>query len=257
MNYARCAELPLTSLWLEAKAGDRILDVGSPKLLAVELSSRKGVSVVATDFDEYFVGDIEHIASRLQLPLTAQAEDARSMTFEDASFDKTFSVSVIEHIPGNGDAEAIREMGRTLRPGGVCVVTVPAAAEPVEEWVAGKAPYWNVTRRDDGRYFYQRRYTLESFANLLDGSRLEIDRHVFIAEKPLGPSGVQENGMYLHNSGHIARRRMQSILRRRPIRRIPLSRYLFEKRFSDRCHFLTESTTDERARQLAVRLVKR
>jgi SAM-dependent methyltransferase len=50
-------------------------------------------------------------------------ENLESLTFDDESFDVVISLDVFEHVfhPGR----AAREIARTLKPGGICVMTVP------------------------------------------------------------------------------------------------------------------------------------
>lgn len=55
--------------------------------------------------------------------LSAEKQDMAALTYPDASFDVTLSFSAIEHIPGNGDTRAIREMARVTRPGGYVVLS--------------------------------------------------------------------------------------------------------------------------------------
>lgn len=50
-------------------------------------------------------------------------EDARKLTFEDGSYDLILCSHVLEHIEEDG--QAMREMFRVLRPGGVALIVVP------------------------------------------------------------------------------------------------------------------------------------
>lgn len=52
-----------------------------------------------------------------------------------ASFDAAYSVSVIEHIPGDGDGVAMAQLERVLRPGGRLALTFPFRFEHVDEFV--------------------------------------------------------------------------------------------------------------------------
>jgi SAM-dependent methyltransferase len=66
--------------------------------------------------------------------------DARALDFPDASFDVAFSLSSFEHFGGRaGIAQAARELGRVLRPGGYAFLAVdtfvrrdPLNAAPVD-----------------------------------------------------------------------------------------------------------------------------
>ena len=52
-----------------------------------------------------------------------RCEDLMAQTFDDASFDLVITSDVFEHLPDVGSA--VREIMRTLRPGGAHVFTVP------------------------------------------------------------------------------------------------------------------------------------
>lgn len=52
-----------------------------------------------------------------------RCEDVQRLSFDDASFDLCTSTEVFEHVPD--DRAGFRELHRVLRPGGLCVFTVP------------------------------------------------------------------------------------------------------------------------------------
>lgn len=90
--------------------------------------------------------------------LDLRVEDARSLSFADGSFDGCVCVSVVEHIAGDGDAAAMAEMWRVLRPGGVLHLTTNVAARGREVWTS--APVWGeASDRVDGRVFFERHYS--------------------------------------------------------------------------------------------------
>jgi len=66
-----------------------------------------------------------HLASRPDLQLASLEQ----LPHRDASFDLVLSTGVIEYLPG--DATALREMGRVLRPGGHLVLSVTNAWSPI------------------------------------------------------------------------------------------------------------------------------
>jgi SAM-dependent methyltransferase len=101
--------------------GGRVLDLGcGTGNLALRLAENPDIgSVVGVDFSPIY---IDHARRRSSDPrITFEVGDACALTFEDASFDHTLSMLVLQFIPG---AEtAVREMRRVTRPGG----TVAAA----------------------------------------------------------------------------------------------------------------------------------
>lgn len=63
--------------------------------------------------------------------------DARTMSFEDDSFDVVFTLSSIEHFGGRDDvARSAGELGRVLKPGGIAVVVTDylLRQHPLDGW---------------------------------------------------------------------------------------------------------------------------
>jgi SAM-dependent methyltransferase len=121
----------------------KVLDVSSPKLPSLILG--RHAEIWATDLDDpLLMSRWKVTADALGLDrYHAQYEDACRLSFADASFDLVYSISVIEHIPANGDAAALREFARVLRPGGKIIVEVPYRhqfAEIVQHYDSKGAP---------------------------------------------------------------------------------------------------------------------
>jgi SAM-dependent methyltransferase len=87
------------------------------------------------------------------------------MTYADASFDAVYSISVIEHIPDDGDSRAVREIARVLRPGRRVCLTVPFSPRYREEWVSRDV--FERRRRSTEKLFFQRRYDPNALQNRL------------------------------------------------------------------------------------------
>jgi ketosteroid isomerase-like protein len=87
----------------------RVLDVGSPKLLPSLLRHEGRGAWAAVDLHAAEVEIWRHLDPLLEL----HVEDARALTFPDASFDAAACVSMIEHVPGDGDAAAMAELYTT------------------------------------------------------------------------------------------------------------------------------------------------
>jgi SAM-dependent methyltransferase len=131
ITYWRTAEFAYTWRHLDLAPGARVLDLGSPKELALLLAKRKRFEVVSTDIlpDEVEISDryckAHGIEGRGPGRVRAEVQDGRSLTYAPDYFDAAFSVSVLEHIPEDGDSAAIRELVRVVKPGGVVVITTP------------------------------------------------------------------------------------------------------------------------------------
>jgi SAM-dependent methyltransferase len=196
--YWRLVEFRLVRDAGEFQTADRILDIGSPKLLSIYLAKTLGTEVFATDIDDYFMGEYTLLQTLEGLPADkyhVQVEDGRQLSFADGYFNKVFSVSVLEHIPDDGDAECAREIGRVLAPGGRCLLTVPFS--PASRTIYRKASqiYWaNPEPDEDGDnecqpIFFQRRYCeSDLYERLIRPSGLHLKQLLFVGERMLSHS---------------------------------------------------------------------
>lgn len=82
------------------------------------------------------------------------------LAFDDESFDVVVSCDVLEHV--EEDAVAMSEMARVLRPGGICVLTVPAHRF-----------LWS---EHDEALEHVRRYETREFADLVKGTGLSMEK---------------------------------------------------------------------------------
>lgn len=104
------------------------LDVGSPKLLGLFLASRQNTLVTATDLLTEYLTEWKILGSLLgdqKARLAFGSADARSLSHPSDCFDAVYSLSVIEHIPHQGDRLALKELVRVVKPGGLVLLTVP------------------------------------------------------------------------------------------------------------------------------------
>ena len=111
--------------------GHRVLDMGcGGGRHAFELA-RRGADVVALDYsyDELVPvqGMLNAMRAEGEVPVGSVTQavrgDALRLPFPDASFDRIVAAEVLEHIPADEDAMA--ELRRVLKPGGLISVTVP------------------------------------------------------------------------------------------------------------------------------------
>jgi SAM-dependent methyltransferase len=118
VSYWRSAEFGYVWRQLSLPAGARVLDVGSPKDLAAMLAYRRGYEVVATDILPEAIESSRRYAIAQSLDgvgpgrVRSEVQDGRTLEYADGSFDAAFSVSVLEHIPDDGDSKAMGELMR-------------------------------------------------------------------------------------------------------------------------------------------------
>ena len=168
VNYWRTLEYRLVHEELRPNSADRILDIGSPKLFSLFLAQKYGLEIFATDIEKYFIADYGYFRSMRGIPESRYhllQADGRRLEFETNSFDKVFSISVLEHIPDDGDSACIGEIARVLRPGGLFVATVPFSVTSRNEYRPAADFYWSGSAGGGGgkktEVFFQRRYSEE------------------------------------------------------------------------------------------------
>lgn len=155
------------------------LDVSSPKLLPSLLQRRGRGRWVCVDLFSAEVEAWRAIDPRLDLRI----EDARALSFGDASFDGCLSVSVLEHVDGDGDAEAMAEMWRVLRPGGTARLTTNVAARH-REVTAERAMYGEASATTaDGAVMFERHYDARSLDERLLGLPWEVATREYVRQR--------------------------------------------------------------------------
>jgi SAM-dependent methyltransferase len=190
VNYWRTLEYRLVFDELLPQRSDVILDIGSPKLFSLYVAERFGTEICATDIEEYFIPDYGYFGAMRGIPperYRLLRADGRKLQFADGAFNKVYSISVLEHIPGEGDSECMKEIARVLRPGGLCLLTVPFAPQSREEFRRAKDFYWSSKSgdvREDGDVFFQRRYSeLDLQKRLIEPSGLSVRRIGYFGER--------------------------------------------------------------------------
>lgn len=181
VSYWRTAEFAFVLGHLAVRRGDAVVDLGSPKDLAVLLARRHGCRVTALDILESAItlsaryAAAQGVAGQEPGQVDSRVADGRALAFPDGSFGAAYSVSVLEHIPGEGDAAAVRELARVLRPGGRLAITVPFAQAARDTFVRR-----NVYEREFGGgepVFFERHYDHQTLrSRLLDPSGLDVER---------------------------------------------------------------------------------
>jgi len=174
INVSRCYEFRRTFELLYPKRGELVFDLSSPKLLSHFLSERHGCKVIAADMNKEEVTDWTTLTrKREHLPSWVIA-DGVNLGFRDNTFDKVYSISVLEHIPGDGDTRTMKELARVLKPGGRLVVTVPYATRHRTEQI-GKDVY-NLHNNKTGVFHWSHYYDEPSLRKkLIEASGLALE----------------------------------------------------------------------------------
>lgn len=132
----------------------RCLDVSSPKLLPSLLQREGSGRWTCIDLFEREIHAWKAVDPELELDVA----DATRLPYPDASFDHAICISVIEHVEGDGDAAAMAELWRVLRPGGVLHITTNVAAE-AGDVLRDEAVYSETSATGREQVFFERRYT--------------------------------------------------------------------------------------------------
>jgi SAM-dependent methyltransferase len=153
------------------------LDVSSPKLLASLLNAEGRGRWTALDVLAEEVARWRALDPSLDL----RVEDARAMSFAGGSFDAVACVSVIEHVDGDGDAAAMAEIWRVLRPGGVLHLATNVA--PRAHDVLADRPVYGAAPAAGGRHFFERRYSARTLRERLLGLPWEVAAEEYVVER--------------------------------------------------------------------------
>jgi ubiquinone/menaquinone biosynthesis C-methylase UbiE len=145
----------------------KILDVGSPKLFGLFLASKYPVTITLTDYHEENLAEYRYLWKSMKRTVNGQVEftatDARSLSFDDETFDIVYAMSVLEHVEGHhGDSKALKDLLRVLKKGGLLVISVPFGSNYIEQCIEVSQAYLtDALRTADGNAFFQRIYNLE------------------------------------------------------------------------------------------------
>lgn len=134
------------------------LDVSSPRLFSLWLAdANPALEIEVVNPDRSDLGRTEKTARRLGLRnLTCRAMPVEALE-KHRRFDAIWSISVVEHIPGDGDTAAVRRLHDALLPGAPLLLTVPVARAFRDEY-RDRDEYGLLAPDLRGRYFFQHVY---------------------------------------------------------------------------------------------------
>jgi SAM-dependent methyltransferase len=113
---------------LDARPGQRVLDVGCAGGPVMTLCGLQGAEVYGQDIDPVAVAAANDALRRFGLSGRAVTGDARALLFADNYFDSVISGDFFEHITDGVKVEVLGEIRRVLKPGGLCVIKTPNLA---------------------------------------------------------------------------------------------------------------------------------
>ncbi len=182
-GYSRYVEFPYVLTELGSLEQKRVLDIGSPKMLALFCAARfKLKELISIDLRKNELTEYQEYqkacSNRL---LTIETGDGRKLPYADESFDSIYSVSVIEHIDHDGDSRCVKEVSRLLKKGGRCVLSFPYA--PQEEKVYHRSEVYE--KEFTGKpNFFCRLYNNDAITErLLKPSGLSVVKQEYYVQK--------------------------------------------------------------------------
>lgn len=186
LEYIRDVELGIALRFLQPHLKGKLLDIGSPKILANYLSwkYKDDLVIYATDIMDKALVESKSINAFLRLKnLIVEIQDTRSLSYPDNFFDCIFSISALEHIAPDdtGDIFALKEIRRVLKREGILVITLPYHFEYTKEYKRG-----DVYERKERRYslnFFQRFYDEDSLITRIISDKFKIIEKVYIGER--------------------------------------------------------------------------
>ena len=172
LNFRRVEECSTVIKWLDARPGERILDIGCGDGSYDWRIASSGATVTGVDTDEARMATARRCYSgdRTEFLLL----DAEAIDFPDASFDKAVSLCVMEHL--GRDERVMMNVSRALKPGGRFVFSADSLSHPGLTTAERE--------RHRTRYAVNTFYTVESVRQKLARAGFEIQEARYILSSP-------------------------------------------------------------------------
>lgn len=165
------------------------LDVSSPRLLfTILLYENNNVQAHIVNPDKNDLELSKNLLDKLDLYNRCIFSDEliENFNFQDESFDVITCMSVIEHIPGDKDKQAIEKLWKLIKYGGSLMISVPVCSVAYEEYIN----YFDYgLYKTNGEYTFGQRFYDKQMIN---------DRIITICTNPEVVSiyGEKNNGFY-------------------------------------------------------------
>ena len=175
LDFTRCFEYLATMQELDLNSKPKVLDVGSSWSPFPLYLCAKGAQVFLSDLAEDKICKQKRYSRQVGLEekwekglANVIIQDATTLALENDLFDYVLCISTIEHFPGDGDSEAVRELARVLKSGGRLILSVPYG----QDYSEGRWPP-----------FFQRTYDYANLRErLIEPSTLRLVRLEFFID---------------------------------------------------------------------------
>ena len=126
------------------------------------------------------------------LGLDAREGLATSLPFDDATFDAVWTMSTLMHLEGDGFEQAVAELGRVVKPGGLVEVGVWGSVED-GEWTSPDGRYFRHRSDDRVRELLSRIGQVDEFDTwdwIDDGGHYQWARITTAEPRPVSPTTI-------------------------------------------------------------------
>jgi len=143
-----------------------ILDIGCGTGSLMEQLALGGYDVSGVDASDECIQRTRERLSRFtqNTPRIVKKGRAEQIDFPDKSFDAVIAAEVLEHVEGDG--LAVKEFYRLLKPGGLCLITVPA-----------NPALWDASDEMSG---HKRRYSKDDLLRLFNSASFHVEKVLYL-----------------------------------------------------------------------------
>ncbi len=168
VSIVRYFEFDYVNNNIEIKPTENILDISSPFLFGFCAAKNYKITYNYINPDLADLQRVKKFAAKIHFAgkFESYKIDAIKLPFENNKFDKVISISVIEHVNGDGDSLVMQEMWRVLKPGGRLVLTFPVSKKFEIEYTQNNIYNLAVDKKENN-YFFQRIYDEENIQRRL------------------------------------------------------------------------------------------
>ncbi len=181
-----------------------ILDMGCGSSGFPSFLSLQGHSVNTIDLDHEGLLVQKKLADILpDCCLHAAKGDFLNLPFKGKSFDAISLISSIEHIPGDGDIQTVKNLAGLMKDNGDLIITVPAGPYYFEQWTSHQIGhiYAESGSKNDAKGFLRVYDPAALSERLIKPSGLRVARLSYIGEKTqwgwlgLGRNFINDKGV--------------------------------------------------------------